>query len=91
MKKKYRRRLTITVITLLVIMLAIAMFKQEPVMYVYEEITVSSGDTFWGYYQQGYYNDVNYSEALYEFKKDNSMDKYSLNAGDKVVLRKVVE
>ena len=59
-------------------------------MYVYEEITVQAGDTFWGYYQQGYYSDVCYSEALYEFKKDNNMDKYSLNEGDTIILRKEV-
>lgn len=91
MKKKYRRRLTITVLALLVIMLGIAIFKQEPVEYTYTEHIVASGDTFWTYYNNGYYADVCYSEALYEFKKDNSMDKYSLSAGDKVVLRKVVE
>ena len=91
MKKKYRRRLTITVLTLLVIMLAIAIFKQEPVEYTYTEHTVQAGDTFWTYYNNGYYADVCYSEALYEFKKDNSMNKYSLSAGDTIILRKVVE
>ena len=91
MNKKYRRMMTITVIIMLAIMLGIAIFKQDdPTEYEYEEITVQAGDTFWQFYQDGYYADVCYSEALYEFKKDNSMDKYSLNAGDKVVLRKVV-
>ena len=90
MKKRVRRRLTITILVLLIIMLGIAMFKQEPTMYEYTEYTVQAGDTFWQFYQDGYYADVCYSEALYEFKKDNDMDKYSLNAGDKVVLRKVV-
>ena len=91
MKKRARRMMTITVIIMLAIMLGIAMFKQAPTMYEYTEHIVASGETFWTYYNNGYYADVCYSEALYEFKKDNSMDKYSLNAGDKVVLRKVVE
>ena len=92
MKKSVRRRLTITVLVMLIIMLGIAIFKQDnPTAYEYEEITVQAGDTFWGYYQQGYYSDVNYSEALHTFKKDNNMDKYSLQAGQTVILRKVVE
>ena len=90
MKKKYRR-LTITVIVILAIMLAISIFKQEPVEYTYTEHIVGTGDTFWGYYQQGYYSDVNYSEALHTFKRDNNMDKYSLYEGQTVILRKVVE
>lgn len=92
MKKRVRRRLTITVIIMLAIMLGIAIFKQDdPITYEYEEVIVSSGDTFWQFYQDGYYADVCYSEALYTFKKDNNMDKYSLSAGDTIILRKVVE
>ena len=92
MKKRARRMMTITVIIMLAIMLGIAMFKQDnPTTYEYEEVIVSSGDTFWQFYQDGYYADVCYSEALYEFKKDNDMDKYSLQAGQTVILRKVVE
>ena len=69
MKKKYRKRLTITVLALLVIMLGIAIFKQDdPITYEYEEVIVSSGDTFWQFYQDGYYADVCYSEALYNHK-----------------------
>lgn len=91
MKKKFRRRLTITVLVLLIIMLGIAIFRQEPVEYTYTEYTVQAGDTFWQFYQEGYYADVCYSEALYEFKKDNNMDKYSLQSGQRVILRKVSE
>ena len=91
MKKKFRRRLTITVIVILAIMLGIAIFKQEPVEYTYTEHIVASGDTFWTYYNNGYYADVCYSEALYTFKQDNNMDKYSLQVGQTVILRKVVE
>ena len=91
MKKRARRMMTITVIIMLAIMLGIAIFKQEPVEYTYTEHIVASGDTFWAYYNNGYYADVCYSEALYTFKKDNNMDKYSLSAGDTIILRKVVE
>ena len=92
MKKRARRMMTITVRIMLAIMLGIAMFKQDnPTTYEYEEVIVSSGDTFWGYYQQGYYSDVNYSEALHTFKKDNNMEKLNLQAGQTVILRKVVE
>lgn len=91
MKKRVRRRLTITVLALLVIMLAIAIFKQEPVEYTYEQVTVGAGDTFWNYYEQGYYADMCYSEALYTFKQDNDRTSSKLIAGEIIVLRKGVE
>ena len=92
MKKRVRRRLTITVLVLLIIMLGIAIFKQDnPTTYEYEEVIVSSGDTFWGYYQEGYYSNMCYDEALYTFKKDNDKQNYSLVEGETVILRKVVE
>lgn len=63
----------------------------DNVEYKYEQITVCSGDTFWNYYNNGYYDDVSYGEALYEFKKDNEKTKSGLVAGETIVLRKVIK
>ena len=56
--------------------------------YTTEEYIVSAGDTFWGIYLDRYSDDISYQEALYNFKKDNQMDKYELYEGQTVILRK---
>jgi hypothetical protein len=56
--------------------------------YTTEEYIVQAGDTFWGIYLDRYSEEISYQEALYNFKKDNQMDKYELYEGQTVILRK---
>lgn len=49
-----------------------------PEAYTTEYYTVEAGDTFWGIYLDRYSDHISYQEALYNFKKDNNMEKYEL-------------
>ena len=83
--------MTIIVIIILAIMLGIAIFKQQPTEYTYEEVVICSGDTFWKYYNEGYYNDLPYIKALWQFEQDNDMENAQLFSDSTVILRKEVK
>lgn len=56
--------------------------KYEIITYIAEK-----NDTFWKYYEKGYYGWYPYQEALTLFMKDNKMKTYKLKAGQRIKLR----
>jgi len=87
-EKKVELLVVIFCIGLFVLFLFLGSIRDVIHQYRYEQVVVSAGDTFWKFYQDGYYADLNYNEALYEFKKDNNTEKSTLYAGDTIWLRK---
>lgn len=53
----------------------------------FEEYTAIKNDTFWAIYEERYADEMSYSEALYNFKKDNNMTAYELIEGQTYLLR----
>lgn len=85
--KMYKQMLIVYTCAILFLLLAMAS-TLIPKEYTTEEYIVQAGDTFWGIYLDRYSDEISYQEALYNFKKDNQMDKYELYEGQTVILRK---